>query len=480
LASNPFSKLSFGRDFANRHHEEKTVTPLKNLRLAHEALAKIVGGEWVSSEKSYLVVRPKTSEEVSRILKLANKMRTPVIPRGGGSGWWSRTPPKAGSIMTRMNRMNEVRVIDEDTMTATVEPGITFKDLESKLGEKGYRIMIFPESGKIATVGGNIETWGTSPYSSSFFEDQATQLVGLKVVLPTGEIVQTGSAALVTSTGNFARRFFPSDLTGLFVGAESAFGIITEATFKIYKHPKSMITRMAGLPDLRSAIAALRKIQEAQRSGELGTIVEQRLMYQETFLRAIPRLKGAFSQDAKMVISFRGEGDAIDVQHHMSRIREICAAQGGVVVEDDVPEWWEGHFGLFPQAANGKGSRIMVVAYVPMSKFLEASALAEEFGRGLGMTLLLRGYPYSGPIILAHGTIPVEDSTAKARAKALTQARKLMEALMKMGCVPHRVGTDFLPLVIKKLSPEYYDLVKRIKKTLDPRGILRPEVIEPM
>ncbi len=456
------------------------MSPLKNLRLAHEALVKIVGAEWVSLEKSYLVVSPKTSEEISRILKLANKMRTPVTPRGGGSGWWSSTRPKAGGIMIRMNRMNEVRVIDEDTMTATVEAGITFRDLESKLGEKGYRIMIFPESGKVATVGGNIETWGTSPYSSSFFEDQATQLVGLKVVLPTGEIVQTGSAALTTSTGNFARRFFPSDLTGLFVGAEGAFGIITEATFKIYKLPKSMMTRMAGLPDLPSAIATLRRIQEAQRSGELGTIVEQRLMYQETFLRAIPRLRGAFNRDSKIVISFRGEGDAVDVEHHMSRIREICEAEGGRLVEDDVPEWWEGHFGLFPQAANGKGSSIMVVVYVPMGKFLEVSALAEEFGRGAGITILLRGYPYSGPIILAHGTIPVENSTAKARAKALSLARKLMEAMMKMGCVPHRVGTDFLPLVMKKLSPEYYDLVRRIKKTLDPRGILRPEVIEPM
>ena len=161
------------------------MSPIKNLRSTQEALAKIIGAEWVSLRNSYLTVSPKTSEEISQILKLANKLRIPVSPRGGGTAWWSNTRPKAGGIMIRMNRMNQVRVIDEDTMTVTVEAGITFSDLESKLNEKGYRIVISPESGKIATMGGHIETWGTSPYSSSFFEDQDTQLVGLKVVLPT-------------------------------------------------------------------------------------------------------------------------------------------------------------------------------------------------------------------------------------------------------------------------------------------------------
>jgi glycolate oxidase len=453
------------------------MSPVKNLRSTQEALAKIIGAERVSLRNSYFTVSPKTTEEISQILKLANRLRIPVSPRGGGTAWWSSTRPKAGGIMIRMNRMDQVLFIDEDSMTVTVEAGITFSDLEAKLGEKGYRIVISPESGRIATMGGHIETWGTSPYSSSFFEDQDTQLVGLKVVLPTGEIVQTGSGALTTAAGNFARRFFPSDLTGLFIGAESAFGIITEATLKMYKRAEKNTTRMIGFPDLASATAALRKIQEAQRSGGLATIAEQRFMSKKMLYKIIPRLEGKISVGAEVFLSIRGEGEAADVEHHFSRIRDITA-EGGVMIEDEVPEWWEGHFGLIPGTALGKGPRVMLVAYVPMGKFLEVEVLAEEFGKSIGIQLSFLGYPISGPIILAHTIIAAEHPAIKTRTRALSQGRKLMEAMMKMGCVPHRVGTDFLPLVTKKLSPEYYGLVKKIKKLLDPRGILRPEIIE--
>ena len=103
-----------------------------------------------------------------------------------------------------------------------------------------------------------------------------------------------------------------------------------------------------------------------------------------------------------------------------------------------------------------------------------------ESGKSIGIQLSFLGYPISGPIILAHAIIAAEHPAIKTRTRALSQGRKLMEAMMKMGCVPHRVGTDFLPLVAKRLSPEYYGLVKKIKKLLDPRGVLRPEIIEPM
>ena len=81
------------------------MSPVKNLRSTQEALAKIIGAEWVSLRNSYFTVSPKTSEEISKILKLANKLRIPVSPRGGGTAWWSSTRPKAGGIMVRMNRM---------------------------------------------------------------------------------------------------------------------------------------------------------------------------------------------------------------------------------------------------------------------------------------------------------------------------------------------------------------------------------------
>ena len=197
-----------------------------------------------------MILQPRTAEEIAAILRVANREGTPVRPRGGGTGWWSSTLPPEDGILLRMTRMNEVLAIDEDVMTVRVEAGVTFAGLEEALAAKGYRIMIFPESGRTATVGGHIQTWGTSPHTSSVFEDQATQIVGLKVVLPTGEIVPTGTGAVTTAAGDFNRRFFPADLTGLFLGSEGAFGVVAEATLKIHRQPEALLTRVAGFPDL--------------------------------------------------------------------------------------------------------------------------------------------------------------------------------------------------------------------------------------
>ena len=287
----------------------------------------------------------------------------------------------------------------------------------------------------------------------------------------------TGSNAVRGAAGNFARRFFPSDLTGLFIGAEGAFGIITEATLKMHIWPEAIITRMMGFPALSAAVNVLREIQESQRKGALLTILEQRLMQREMLVAVIPRIRERIGEDLKTVLTIRGDGDAVDVNHHLSQACAIAAKQGGVVVEDEFPEWWEGRYKLISAAI--QGPRIMLVAMVPMGKFLEASELTQKIGQEHGIRIPMLGYPISGPIMLAHAIIPVGGPDASERKKALALARKLMEALMNIGAVPHRVGTDFLPVITKRLDPAYYDLIKKIKKVLDPRGIMNPELVMP-
>jgi glycolate oxidase len=459
--------------------EEPMVASKRDLQTPQKQLSKIVGSEWVTPEGAYLVVHPGSNDEISRILKLANRTKRPVVPLGGGTGWWSIKRPGPGGILIRMTRMNEILRIDDDAMTVTAQAGITYQRLEEEIGRKGFRLVISPESGKVATLGGHIETWGTCPHSSAFFEDQSTQIVALKVVLPTGEIVQTGSSAVTTAGGSFARRFFPSDLTGLFIGAESAFGIVTEATLKMHRWPESNLTRMVEYRDLGPAVATLRKVQEEQRKGSLSTVLEQRVMQEAIFRLAVPRLADSLARPTRYVICFRGEGEAGEVESHMSRTCGIAQAEGGRVLNDPVPEWWEGRHGLFPELVLSKGPRIMLVAITPMGRYEEACELAERFGHEHRLDISLIGYPLGGPVMLTHVVIRFEDATARARERTLSLARKLMEGMMELGCVPHRVGTDFLPVLIRKLDPSYYGLVKRIKKLLDPKGILRPGVVVP-
>jgi glycolate oxidase len=448
------------------------------IKKLEKELAGTLGPEWVSREGDSLVVRPRTAKEVATILQKANKTGTPVRPKGGGTGWWSSTRPPEGGILLHLTRMNEVISVDEDVMAVTAEAGITFEKLDEALASKGYRVVLFPESGKVATLGGHIQTWGTAPHSSSVFEDQSTQILGMKVVLPTGKILPTGTGAFTTARGHFARRFFPADLTGLFLGSEGAFGVIVEAALKIHRRPEVILMRIVGFKEAPPLIRLLRRLQEGQRGGGLSTLVEQRIVPREMMVTAIPRLEASIAREVQHLLVLRAEGDRDDAERHMAKACTIAVEEGGKIAEDEIPEWWSGRF-VVQAASLGKGQKIMIVAFAPFGCLQEAFSLTEKFGQKHNLKLGLIGYPFGGPVLLAHAVIPWDAAKAETREKALAQAREFMEGLVRIGCVPHRVGTDFLPIMVEKLDPEYYEFVKRIKRMLDPKGIMNPGVIVP-
>ncbi|MFC1943563.1 FAD-binding oxidoreductase [Chloroflexota bacterium] len=450
---------------------------MANINQLQAELVRQIGPDWIDLKGSSLIVQPQTTEEVAAVLHAANRTKTPVRPKGGGTGWWSSTRPLEHGILLQLTRMNDILKVDEDVMTVTMQAGITFSKLEEALGPKGYRVRIFPESGRVATVGGHIQTWGTSPHTSSVFEDQATQILGLKVVLPTGEIFPTGTNAVTTAAGQFHRRFFPADLSGLFIGSEGAFGVITEATLKLYRQPEANLTRLVGFHEFGAVMSSLRQMQQAQRAGGLLTLIEQRLVSKRMLLTAVPRLQGIVPEEVKVLLVLRTEGDKTDAQSHLARACDLSRSSGGRIIEDDVPEWWAGRYGAFSSAVLGKGPKVMIVAMVPFRLMLEAFSIAEKFGAKYGLNLEFRGYPFGGPVFLAHATIPWEATKPKSHDRALAQGRDFMEALVRIGSVPHRVGTDFLPVLVGKLDPAYYEFVRRIKKMLDPNGIMNPGVI---
>lgn len=446
------------------------------LRIIEKKVSHTVGAKWATIKQEHLSVSPASADEISQIMKIANQYKASVTVRGGATGRWSSTRPPKNGILLNMRRMNRVKVIDRSAMVVTVEAGINFSRLESKLHDKGARILIFPESGKTATLGGHLQTWGTSPFTSSMFGDQSTQVTGLTVVLPTGEIIRTGSGA-IRSDLNFARRFFPADITGLFIGAESAFGIIAEASLKIYGLPEFMQTRIAGFKDLDSATRTLIQIQRAQGRRELLSIVEQRLISCQSFLNIIPGLSRSL-KGALWVIIFRGEGCPEDVKRHMTQTGKICKKENGSFSRRNVTEWWEGRFGLISSALKGnQGASIMLVVMVPLDKFLNVSRYAEKFGQTHHMEIAMRGYPFAGPIMLAHALIPSKSSKPNDRKLALTLANEMMDGFISMGCVPHRIGTHFLPAIHRHLEQPYLELIKNIKKLLDPNDLMYPRVV---
>ena len=208
------------------------------------------------------------------------------------------------------------------------------------------------------------------------------------------------------------------------------------------------------------------------------TLVEQRIAPREMITGAIPRLETMLPREASYFIVLRAEGDRADAERHMAQACAFGVQEGGERVEDDVPEWWSDRF-VVQAASLGKGGKVMIVVFAPFGRLQKAFSLVEEFGKKYNLKLPLIAYPFGGPVMLTHTLIPWDRARPETRDKALVLARELMEALLRIGCVTHRVGTDFLPVLVEKLDPSYYDFVKRIKRMLDPNGIMNPGVLVP-
>ena len=175
-----------------------------------------------------IVVLPRTPQEISEILKLANRERVPVVPRGAATGLSGGSLPDVSSIALSVTRMNQIKEIDLMNLVAVVEPGVVTADLQAEVEGKGLFYPPDPASLKQSTLGGNVAEGAGGPRCLKYGTTK-DYVLGLEVVLPTGEIMRIGGKLMKDVTGY--------NLTQLFVGSEGTLGIITEIILRLVPKP---------------------------------------------------------------------------------------------------------------------------------------------------------------------------------------------------------------------------------------------------
>ena len=186
-----------------------------------------------------VVVRPKSTDEVSAITRLANGNHVPVYVRGGGTSHWAAWLPVKGGILLDMSAMEDVLEIDSDNLTATVQSGCTWYKLDMELKKKGLTYLSSEMGGPAMTIGGSIVKAGGGAYGTTKFGLHGQcDVLGVEFVLPTGEIVRTGSGAYA-KVSSFRRYGIGPDLTGLLIGSEGTLGTVTEVTLQVRPIPEA-------------------------------------------------------------------------------------------------------------------------------------------------------------------------------------------------------------------------------------------------
>ncbi|MGB9595385.1 MAG: FAD-binding oxidoreductase, partial [Candidatus Poribacteria bacterium] len=180
-----------------------------------------------------IVIRPSSAQEISEIMKIANEHLIPVYPKGAASGLTGGAVPLYGGISLDLTRLNKIIDVDEANLMATVEPGVIIADFQNEVEKRGLLYPPDPASNKFATMGGSVAecSGGLRGMKYGVTKDYVT---ALEVVLPTGEIIHTGSITLKSVTGY--------DLTKLFVGSEGTLGIFTKIVVKLIPPPERIET----------------------------------------------------------------------------------------------------------------------------------------------------------------------------------------------------------------------------------------------
>lgn len=409
-----------------------------------------------------VVVKPGNTEEVAGTLKLANRQRIPVTPRGAGTGLSGGAVPILGGIVLSMERMNRILEIDEDNFSATVEPGVPLAELYQAVEARGLYYPLYPGE-KTATIGGNVAT-NAGGMRAVKYGVTRNYVLGLEAVLPTGEIVHTG--------GKYTKCSTAYDLTQLITGSEGTLAVITK-----------VILRLITPPGLREILfIPFHALDDAIKCVPL--ILKEKILpvgiefLERDIIQMVEQYTGKeihHHQYPAFLLLIVESDDQDEFAHVCERISEICLKHGAVDVfvpssEHAKRELLEArekfyttikHFGVLDIAD----------AVVPRSKIPEFVAKVKTIGTEFGMNVICYGHAGDGNVHL-HPIGKVED---EAKVKELF--KKIYQAGIALGGTisgEHGLGfakKGYLPLAMSK---EELELLKRVKHAFDPNNIMNP------
>ncbi len=431
-------------------------------------------------KKPKIVIRPVTTEQVTKVMKLATKMQIPIIPVGGRSSINGSTIPRvSNALMIDFTKMTQILELNEDNMTVSVQIGITWSELIHKLKEKGYKLGFRgPYGGNVGTVGGSLSA-NSIGCGASANGGACDNVIGLEVVLSNGDVMQTGSNWKNPSfllRGSFARYCTFNDLTGIFLGDHGTLGVKTAATLKIFPLPKGIAYSDFGFSDIDHATKAFHEIQklhlveEAVMLGDSNSIDLLASTYRSTF----KNLECIFA----VIIEEIDEEIANLKKEHCER---IVRKYGGKSIGTFLSKaHWLNMFNLV-QSLFEEGFWYNTCHIRPINtlsnlieKFHDLANKYELKKNGFNWIISALGVDHcfsSGWI-----TIFMKD---KEKNEIMTKVwDELREIEMDLGGVPYWTGKLWEPYALKRVNPIFHDVLKNLKKTLDPQNILHPAVFE--
>ncbi|MED4300573.1 glycolate oxidase subunit GlcD [Geobacillus stearothermophilus] len=411
------------------------------------------------------VIAPRNTKEVAEIAKICNEYRIPIVPRGSGTNLCAGTCPVEGGIVLLFNHMNRILEIDEENLTATVQPGVVTLDLAKAVEEKGLFYPPDPGSMKISTIGGNISenSGGLRGLKYGVTRDY---VLGLEVVLANGDVIRTG--------GKLAKDVAGYDLTRLFVGSEGTLGIVTKATLKLIPMPETKQTMLALYQDLEAAARSVSKIIANKIiPATLEFLDQPTLEVVEDFARI------GLPTDVKAVLLIEQDGPKEVVERDMKKMADICRAEQAVSVqlarsEEEAEALRTARRAALSALARLKPTTILEDATVPRSEIAKMVKAINEIAEKYQLKICTFGHAGDGNL---HPTCPTDARNREEMERVERAFEEIFAKAIELGGTitgEHGVGVMKAPYLEWKLGPAGIAAMKAVKQALDPNNIMNP------
>ena len=419
---------------------------------------------------SYLpevVIKPRTVEEVSAIMKICNENKIPVTPRGAGTGLSGGALPHLGGVLLSTERMNSILQIDERNLQVTTEPGVITEVLQNAVKEKGLFYPPDPSSRGSCFIGGNIAENSGGPKAVKYGVVK-DYVLNLQMVLPSGEIIWTGSNVLKNSTGY--------NLTQLVVGSEGTLGIVTKIVLKLIPlpvHDLLMLVPFASLEKASEAVSAIFRAGFTPSALELVEIDALKIVSKMVDSYAVP-----VSDDIAAHLIIEVDGNDMEVlMKEMEQIAELMVQyEGGeVFFADDSQqkaELWKLRRRT-AEAVKMAGYTIEEDTVVPRAELPALVKGVKALGIKHGFEAVCYGHAGDGNLHIRIKKEGVPNSYGHPEmTKSLRALFELVKGLGGTISGEHGIGLiqkEYLDIVFEEAQLE---LMRGIKKVFDPNNIL--------
>ena len=417
-----------------------------------------------------VVVYPNSTEEVSRIMRLAHAWRVPVTPRGAGSGFSGGSLPVAGGIALALTRMNRILEIDQENFVAVVEPGVVTADFQSQVEALGLFYPPDPASKEFCTLGGNIAENAGGPRCVKYGVTR-DYVLGLTVVSAQGEVFHCGGRTLKNVVGY--------DLTHLLVGSEGTLGIVTAITLRLLPKPASKKTMLAQFSSISGAARAVTAIIA-------GEIIPATLEFMDAATISCVRDRSPIPlpDQCKAALIIETDGDAAYAATRMTAIAALIAPHdflGGQIAAtaEEAERIWRVRRIVSPSLKQLGPDKFNEDIVVPRAQLPEMIASLEEIAARFQVRIVNFGHAGDGNI---HVNIMVDLSQDGVPGKARQAVEAVFQAAVGLGgsiSGEHGIGTVKAGYLGLEIDAVAIAMMRRVKAAFDPDNILNPGKIFP-